>query len=330
VRFFEPLIGELRARGHEVTVTAREFSQTKDLLDASDIEYTLIGAHQGRSLLRKTFGLLSRSWRLAFFARGRRFDVAFGHNSNDLAVAAWLLRIPYLTVYDYEHAKLSHRVNALFGAHALVPDVIPLQSVLANGTRPKRAGSFPGLKEHVYLTPDSIDQGAADALRREFGIRSDEVLVVVRPPATMSAYHRFENALFDDVLARLVGDAGACVLIVPRTPEQRAALAERFGDSVVLPERAVDGTALIVAADLVLSAGGTMNREAAVLGTPAYTVFAGTMGAVDRSLIGRGLMVEVTSPADVVVEPKTPGRGYFAENRGAILDKLQSLVRETS
>lgn len=325
VRFFAPLIEELQRRGHEVFVTAREYAQTCDLLEDYGIPHTLIGHHRGRSLTLKAWGLLARSVGLMRFACGKSLDVAFSHASNDLAVAAWFMRIPHMMVHDYEHANLSYAVNARLSSRILVPEVIGVDAVIAHGARRERVGTFPGLKEHVYIDESVRDAAEGDALRVRLGVEADEVLAVLRTPATMSAYHRFENDLFGAVLTRLVDEPGVRVLVLPRSEEQAEALRAEFGDRLIVPAHALDGDALVVAADLVVSAGGTMNREAAVMGTPAYTVFAGTMGAVDEYLIGQGMLVEVTDPSDVRVERKQRGEGYFVDNRQVILAELEAL-----
>jgi len=325
VRFFAPVIEDLERRGHEVAVTAREYAQTCDLLADYGIPHTLIGRHRGRSLTLKAWGLLARSFGLMRFARGKGFDVAFSHASNDLAVAAWLMRIPHMMVHDYEHANLSYAVNARLSSRILVPEVIGVDAVIAHGAHPERVGTFPGLKEHVYIDDAVRDAADGDGLRTRLGVRDGEVLAVLRTPATMSAYHRFGNDLFTAVLTRLVGEPGVRVLVLPRSEEQAEALRAEFGDRLIVPEHALDGDALLVAADLVVSAGGTMNREAAVMGTPAYTVFVGTMGAVDEYLIRQGMLIEVADPSDVRVERKQRREGHFVDNRQVILAELEVL-----
>mgnify|MGYP005861467963 CR=1 FL=1 len=315
VLFFEPIIADLVAAGHEVDVTARDYAQTLGLLQRKNIAHTLIGRHRGKSRLKKAWGLVSRSFALVRFGARRRFDVAFSHNSNDLAVAAWLLRIPHLVVHDYEHANLSYAVNARLATRILVPESIPTAAIVAHGARPEAVGHFPGLKEHAYLSPD---MPVTEDARAALGIDHDVVLAVVRPPATMSAYHPFGNELFDEVLTRLGSDERVRMVVLPRTPEQRAELTPTLPPNALVPERVVDGPSLIRAADLVLSAGGTMNREAAALGTPAYTVFAGPLGAVDEDLIAREVLVRVERPNDVRVERKPATAGYWVENRPII------------
>ena len=271
-------------------------------------------------------GLLSRSSALIRYGRGKRFDVAFSHNSNDLAVAAWVLRIPHLVVHDYEHAKTSYAVNARLASRILVPEAIPTEAIVAHGARADKVGHFPGLKEHVYLGPDTPT--------RIFGSRSaprdGQVLAVLRPPATMSAYHLgFGNELFSQLITTIGQRDDVVAVLVPRTRDQAAELAPTLPANVHVPDGVLDGPSLISSADLVVSAGGTMNREAAVFGTPAYTVFAGRQGAVDDDLIRRGLLVDAKSVEDVRFVRKRRARGWIVENRAGILDELYRLAKRS-
>lgn len=324
VLFFEPLIADLQALGHEVELTTRDYAQTLGLLQAKGMPHHLIGRHRGKSRVRKAWGLVSRSFALLAFGAGKRFDVAFSHNSNDLAVAAWLLRLPHLVVHDYEHANLSYAVNARLATRILVPEAIPAEAIVAHGARPAKVGHFPGLKEHVYLSPES---GRAEDSRAVLGVPDDAVLVVVRPPATMSAYHPMENDLFSRVIERLGADESVRMVVLPRTPEQRAELTPTLPVNAIVPQAVLDGPSLISASDLVVSAGGTMNREAVALGTPAYTVFAGKMGAVDADLIARGALVKVERVDDIAVRRKSDAAGWWVENRQVIIDELDMIAK---
>jgi len=322
--FFDPIISDLQRAGHEVSVTARDYAQTVDLLAQRSIDYTLIGRHRGANASAKAVGLLSRSAALIAYGRTQRFDVAFSHNSNDLAVAAWALRVPHLVVHDYEHAKTSYAVNARLATRILVPEAIPSASIIAHGARPQKVGHFPGLKEHVYLGADTLTEDLRDSL----GAAAGQVLVVLRPPATMSAYHAgFGNELFSQLIGAIGERDDVAAVLIPRTKDQAAELAPTLPENVLVPDGVIDGPSLVRSADLVVSAGGTMNREAAVLGTPAYTVFAGKQGAVDEDLIKRGLLVDAREIADIRFVRKQPSSGWIVENRPLILDELYRLAR---
>ena len=289
VLVMRPVIERLQAEGHEVEVTARDFAQTLALCERFGIAHTAIGHHRGERLGAKATGLASRSAALVRWARAggagvRRFDIALGHGSNDVSVAAALLRIPSATMFDYEWATVQHNVNCRLARAVVVPDAIPPARLERYGARGK-IRAYEGLKEEYYLADFEPDAGVLD----ELGLDATRPIVVVRTPPEVSLYHRFENDLFARVLQRLREAAaadGVQPVVLPRVDAQRRELAGVPG--FVVPERAIDAQSLIAYADLVISAGGTMNREAVALGTPVYTTFEGRLGAVDERLIEEG------------------------------------------
>jgi predicted glycosyltransferase len=297
VLVLRPVIEHLRAGGHEVEVTARDFAQTLELCDRFGIGHTDIGRHRGAGLADKARGLVTRSVQLARWARPREFDLAIGHGSNDITVAAAVLRIPCSTTFDYEWATVQHNVNCRLAQAVVVPEVIPPERLYRYGARGKLAG-YPGLKEEYYLADFEPDPAVLEAL----GLDRSQPIGVVRTPPAVSLYHRFENDLFGQVLERL---RGAQVVVLPRTAEQRAQLAQSGG--FLVPEHAIDAQSLIAYADLVVSAGGTMNREAVALGAPVFTVFEGRLGAVDERLIGEGRLQRLRSPDEVVLTKRSAG-----------------------
>jgi uncharacterized protein len=261
-----------------------------------------VGRHRGGRLASKGLGLVSRSAALLRWARGRRFDVAIGHGSNDVSVAAALLRIPSSTAFDYEFAAQQHHVNCRLCRVVMVPELIPPERLARYGAKPRKLRRYAGLKEEYYLA----DFEPNDAVLGELGVERERPLVVVRTPPEVSLYHRFENPLFRRVLERLAAEDVQAV-VLPRTPEQRDEV-RRLG-SFVVPERAVDAQSLVAFADLVISAGGTMNREAVALGTPVYTTFEGRLGAVDEALLHEGRLRRLTDPDEVSVERRTEHGG---------------------
>lgn len=295
VLVMRPLIEAMRADGHEVEVTARDFAQTLQLCERFGIAHTAIGRHRGGRLAGKGLGLVSRSVALARWARGRRFDVAMGHGSNDVSVAAALLRIPSATAFDYEWAAAQHNVNCRLVRAVVVPDAIPPERLYRYGAKGK-VRLYKGLKEEYYLADFEPDEEVLS----ELGLDPAEPIVVVRTPPDVSLYHRFENPLFRAVLERLRGAAQAVVL--PRTAAQRAEI-EAIG-GLTVPDRAIDAQSLIAFSDLVVSAGGTMNREAVALGTPVFTTFEGRLGAVDEKLMAEGRLRKLVDPDQVQVEKR--------------------------
>jgi predicted glycosyltransferase len=295
VLVLRPIIRALEREGAEVLVTARDFAQTLDLAERHGLDVEAIGHHRGGRLAAKGLGLLSRSTALARWARGRKIDIAIGHGSNDVTVAAALLRIPSSTAFDYEWAKVQHTVNCRLAKAVVVPDVIPPERLKRYGATEAKLCRYPGLKEEYYLADFEPDP----AVLGELGLDPERPIAVVRTPPAVSLYHRFENPLFGQVLDRLRGEQ---TVVLPRTPEQRAEL----GDFLV-PEHAIDAQSLIAYADLVISAGGTMNREAVALGTPVWTTFEGRMGAVDEALIADGRLRRLERAEDIALEKRAAG-----------------------
>jgi uncharacterized protein len=299
VLVMRPLIAAMREDGHEVEVTARDFAQTLELCRRFGISHTAIGRHRGGRVASKGVGLASRSLALVRWARGRRFDLAMGHGSNDVSVAAAILRIPSATAFDYEWARVQHQVNCRLARAVVVPDAIPAERLYVYGAKGK-IRAYPGLKEEYYLSDFEPDP----AVLADLGLSDDRPLVIARTPPEVSLYHRFENPLFPRILERLAENRAQTV-VLPRTPAQREEIA-RLGDFVV-PRRAVDAQSLVALADLVVSAGGTMNREAVALGTPVFTTFEGRLGAVDEALLREGRLRKLDDPRQIEVRrrPKT-------------------------
>jgi predicted glycosyltransferase len=293
-----PIIRRLEQQGHEVQVTARDFAQTLELCRRLGIGHYAIGRHRGAGLGDKARGLADRSWELVRFAARRRFDLAIGHGSNDISVAARILGIPSATMFDYEWATVQHNVNCRLAQAVVVPDVIPVERLARYGAAGKLR-RYPGLKEEYYLYDFEPDP----AVLTELGLDPAAPIAVVRTPPAVSLYHRFENDLFAQVLERL---RGSQTVVLPRTLEQRDELARQGG--FLVPEHAIDAQSLIAYADLVVSAGGTMNREAVALGTPVFTVFEGRLGAVDERLIEEGRLRKLERADQVVLEKREAGQ----------------------
>ncbi len=329
VPFFRGLIDDFRAGGHEVAVTARDFAQTVELAERAGLSPVMIGAHGGRRLGGKARELGGRAWGLVRWARGKRFDLAVSHNSYAQIIAARALRIPAATLMDYEHQPANHLAFRL-ARRVIVPAAFPEQELRRCGAHPSRVRRYDGIKEDVYLAGFAPDANFAGELRR-FGVTERDVLVVVRPPAHEALYHRFENTLFDELIEFLMNNPRVKILLLPRDEAQRAAYLERWRDEsrFVMPREALDGANLLAAADLVVSAGGTMNREAAALGIPAATVYAGAWAAVDEMLVREGRLQRIETRNDFSRLPLEKKRQNVEceSNRQPVMDKLNGDVR---
>ncbi len=299
VLVLSPVIELLRADGHEVTVTARDFAQTLSLLERHRIEHTAIGRHRGGRAASKAIGLASRSRALTKFAKRRSFDLAIGHGSNDISVAARIRGIPAVTMFDYEWASLQHNVNCRLTQRTIVPDAIPPERLYKYGAKGK-IYAYPGLKEEYYLSEFEPDEAVLD----ELGLDRTKKLVLLRTPPDVSLYHRLENDLFPALIERLAADDQVQVVALPRTSQQRAELVELAHSNILIPDGAIDGPSLVASVDAVIGAGGTMNREAVALGTPVWTTFAGRIGAVDEMLLADGRLKRLADVDALKIEKR--------------------------
>ena len=308
-----PIIERLRERGHQVEITTREYGQTVGILERLRLDHTVIGRHGGGSTAGKALALGRRSGALLRWARPRAFDLALAHGSVDIAVVSKLLRIPSAQMQDYEFAGLQRQLSFRAARRVLVPDAISVAAMRRAGAAPRKLVRYPGLKEDYYLAGFQPDPAVLGELELgALGVRPDRlderVLVVVRPPPETSAYHA-ENPLYDAVLDRIASDGRALAVLIPRTESQAQAARRRGDPELIVPGQAIDAQSLIAYADVVVSAGGTMNREAVALGTPVYTIFTGRMGAVDERLIEQGLLrsLESAEALELAKRPDPPG-----------------------
>ena len=320
VPFFRALAEEFRGRGHEVEATAREFAQTVELAEAAGFRPIVIGGHGGGGLAGKGRNLLGRAARLGRWARGRGFGLAVSHNSYTQTLAARLLGLRTVTLMDYEHQPANHLAFRL-ASRVVVPEAFPAAALRRFGACPRKVRRYRGIKEDVYLADFEPDAGFAETLRARFGIDVEQdIVVVVRPPARAALYHRFENELFGELLEHLRAGPRVKTILLARGAEEREAFAARYAsESFFVPREALDGPNLIAAADLVLSAGGTMNREAAALGVPAASLYAGRWAAVDEHLVREGRMRKLGTREEV--------RALAFEKRPAAAPRRATQVR---
>lgn len=308
VPLFVPIIRHYRDQGIEVILTARDHSQTRELLDLAGLAgtYTVVGQHYGKSKLSKIRGLLIRAKQLVTHvgSLNRNVAVAVSHGSRTMVLAARWMKIPVVTMYDYEFTETS--IFNRFSDKVLVPDAIP-DEVLDEIKLPvAKRRKYAGLKEELYVRSFLPSKDFRVAFARDNDLDADGVIAVLRPPATTANYHSEKSdVLLDDILHFLLNASDVVTIIVPRTKEQARAIGDRIenlpdtqGRFVIL-DRAVDGLQLAAAGDLLISGGGTMNREAALLGVPVYSIFAGRQGALDRQMEAEGAITFIRDARDL-------------------------------
>jgi predicted glycosyltransferase len=305
VLVFRPLIELLHERGDETELTTRDYAQTLELLERHGMEAEVIGHHGGRSRVGKAASLAGRLRALKRYAKVRGFDLALAHGSHELTVTARRLGVPSSTTHDYEYATLQHHLGDRAATKVVVPEAIPLERMARFG---------------VYLHDFEPDPTVLDELL----VNRERTLVVVRTPPDVSLYHRRSNPFFPKLLAHLGHQKDVHAIVLPRSPEQREYVRELSLPSVIVPDRAVDAQSLIALADLVVSAGGTMNREAAALGVPVYTTYGGRLGGVDEMLLREGRLRPLTDPRALVLEKREGTSERVRRDPKIMLDLLLS------
>ena len=294
VPFFKPIIEELNSRGYSMMLTARDCFQVCGLADLLNLRYTGIGRHYGKNKILKVIGTILRSFQLLWFAVRARPDFASSLGSRSQLIAVSILRIPIVTIIDYEHAR---DLPLLKPNLLLVPEVMPDR--LLNSYKFRR---YPGIKEDVYVSSFKPDP----SILNQLGLRDEDLVVTIRPPATEAHYHNPESEkLFFAVVEFLGRNPDIRMVILPRNEKRQTALVKNkwpewcAEGKIIIPEQVVKGLDLIWYSDFVVSGGGTMNREAAALGVPVYSIFRGKIGAVDKYLAENGRLVLLTNVDDV-------------------------------
>jgi uncharacterized protein len=295
VPFFLPIIEELESQGHSVLVTARDCFQVCDLADLLQLRYRRIGRHYGKNMVLKLAGLGLRAMQVSPTILREKPDLAVSHGSRSQLLAAKMLGVPAVTIGDYEFAKLFAVVRPNW---LIVPQVIPDDAVKGFKTKLLK---YPGIKEDVYAPRFRPEP----SIVKQLGLNGGKIVITIRPPATEAHYHVPESdQLFESVLDNLGERTDVKLVVLPRNHRQ----GERIRQSkphlfesgkAVIPEHIVDGLNLVWHSDLVISGGGTMNREAAALGVPVYSIFRGKIGAVDRYLVASDRMTLLESVGDV-------------------------------
>jgi uncharacterized protein len=306
VLFLEPFIRRLRQEGWEVGVTAKPQAQTLELAAARRLEVEPIGRGDFAGLVGKLIGGGQRSLALMAWLSARGRPRALLSSSRSASLAAFLARVPAIGLLDYEHAALG---PFALSTRVWLPDV--LCDVALPSAVKRVAGFYPGLKENLYLDECRFDRSAE---RRGLGARDGEYLVIARPAAATAHYAtELSDRLWFAALEAVSGWSNVRVIVSPRTNLQRAELQRRLpthGPVSVL-EQVIPGPGLVAAADLLIGGGGTMNREAAVLGVPVWSVFCGKTPSIDVQLAAEGRLRWVRSEQELgdALGAERPQRG---------------------
>ena len=296
IPFFAPIIPKLEALGYSVVMTGRDAYQVSELVELFDLDCKIIGRHYGKNKLLKVWGVMLRALRLIPFIVREKPDLAVAHGSRTQLLASFLLGITVLQIGDYEHS--SRGFLRLAADWEIVPHVIPADAIHLD---PKRVLRYQGIKEDVYAPGFKPDP----AIKAQLGLLESDLVVTIRPPASEAHYHNPQSdELFHAVIEHLAKQPDVKMIVLPRNGRQAGQIRELWPElisngTILIPERVVDGLNIIWYSDLVISGGGTMNREAAALGVPVYSIFRGKIGAVDRYLAGQGRMILIENAEEI-------------------------------
>jgi predicted glycosyltransferase len=294
VHFFAPLIAALGQRGIETALTVRSHAQTEELARSYGMDFTVVGRHPvSTHLVLRVSSTFSRALQLAKFVRRHRPVIAMSHGSRALTLAAWAMRIPAMMFFDYEHSSQS-LIN--LPSRTLVPAVIPREMFRIGDDKLAR---YPGFKEEVYIYDLNPDRTVLPRLE----IDPEQLIITLRPPATWAHYQDpLSDRLLRSLVDRLRRERNAQVIVLPRTPEQATALKSAYNMAEPpfrILDHAVDALSLMWYSDAVFSGGGTMVREAALLGVPTFSIFGGKLGAADDALVHQGKLRLVRDPREL-------------------------------
>lgn len=322
VALLAPVVRQLRQRGDEVVITARDHAQTVELARLHGLNLLVVGGASPAGRSAKGLAVIGRARALLRFARRHRPDVAFSHGSYAQILASRMAGVPAVTMMDYEHQPANH-LSFRLARRVIVPEVFPEGSLRRLGAAPRKVVRYPGFKEELYLADFHPDPAVLNGL----GLDGERVIAVLRPPPEGALYHRMANERFEQILRHACEQKDVQVVLLPRTAEQRSRYGERTGLRV--PSGAIDGSSLLALADITIGAGGTMNRESAMLGTPTYTVFQGRLAAVDAELMRQNRLTDLRGSESMPrFEKKGPQTSASAPNAAAIMERIVTVIAD--
>jgi len=322
VALFGEIVDDLRQQGDDVFLTARDHAQTVGLALERWSDVVVVGGRSPTGLGGKAAALGGRARDLARLLRNERPDAALSHGSYAQALVAARLRIPLVTMMDYEHQPANH-LSFRVARRVIVPKVFPTSALRRFGAKEQKVLRYAGFKEQLYLARFRPNQ----EVLAELGLDPQKVIVVMRPAPEGALYHRMANEYFDELLERVRRRSRVQAVLLARSPAD----ARRYAalDGVIVPRRPIDALSLVASADLMIGGGGTMTRESALLGTPTYTVFIGRPAAVDTELMRLGLLHDLRTGGRPAFEKRSAStRSVPEEGRRDVLDTIRKALTE--
>lgn len=315
-----PFVKNFESRGYSTTITCRDYAQTVDLLRANRHTFTIIGKHGGAGKIKKTVSTLRRVWRLIKFARGKDIRLAVNHGSRSQTLACMLMRIPCFVGMDYEHTE--SMIFSRFATRIWMPKLLFPKALPIIGIRAEQALVYEGIKEQFYLEKFEPDPD----FKRTNGIPSDKIFIALRPPAELANYHdpRSETLLLK-MIERIKASRNVFTLCFPRTNDQAKRLREFASDDFVVCDKVLDGKNVVYYADVMISGGGTMNREAAYFDAAVYSIFSGPKPLIDSKLQSMGALIFIENETQIQAiefQKKSKGASKFPIQSNTVINHL--------
>lgn len=326
VPLFRPIFKELDNRKVEYIITARNFAQTKGLLEMWNINYNLIGRHGGKNKYKKIINLIERSFELRRFLNDKKnsISLAVSHGSRTQVMASKMLGIKSLVMTDYEFTE--SKIFNMFAGSILIPGYIPDKRLSDAGFNLKKVGRYNGFKEELYLSSFSPDPN----FRAKLKIDDDVFLVVIRPPGMVGNYHDSKSEeILIHALKYFNSKKNVVCLIVNRTEYEKKFISSHFetNNNIRFLESEVDGLQLLHSADVAISGGGTMNREAALLGTKTYSIFTGRKPYLDEYLAQQGRLTFINNPGEVEsIQIKKNGKKESVAKNSNLINEITDII----
>jgi predicted glycosyltransferase len=309
VLIFRPIFNELKNREIEYLITARDFAQTKKLLELWDIKHTLIGKHGGKNKIRKVLNLFHRSLEVKRFIKGKNIKTAISHGSRTQISAAKYLGLKTLVMLDYEYTE--NRIFNYLSDYILFPAIIPDSRLKKAGFNLKKIIRYNGIKEEIYLQYFNPDP----EFRKKIGVKDDEILITIRPPALSSNYHNEKSEQFlIESIKHFTTFENVQILITSRTSSDKNHILKNVPENKKFRflDKPVDGLQLLYSSDITVSGGGTMNRESALLGTDTYSIFTGKKPFIDEYLFEKKMLNFIDKVEDIYnIDVKRKPKGVF-------------------
>jgi hypothetical protein len=294
IRFFKSIIDFFQTEGEEVIITARKFGDIHKLLDLFEMEYISVGKH-GVSLAEKLNESTKRSYELAKIIEKEKPDVGLAKHSIELPRVTFGLGIPNIYVLDNEQMMAANKLTLPLCNKIIAPKAIDMWNILQFGADPNNIIRYDGTSEITHFKNFQYNENIFEDLN--LNLKKSKT-ILMRPEPSLAAY--LDADCNESVLSPIVDvlENYANILIIPRFKEQEQIFENNKNVTIIKPP--VDTFSLMKRCDLVIGAGGTMNREAALLGTPVISCYPGRLLAVDKHYIDMGMIKRSTNPEEIV------------------------------